>query len=80
MTFKNESVIIRKYLATDKKRKELVIKINLMNRIKTIITSFLFCSKIAKKVFEKNVEKVLTNEKRYSIMQIVPNKRNGKVH
>ena len=57
MTFKNESVIIWKYLATDKKWKELVMKINLMNRIKTIITSFLFCSKIVWNFFEKKQKK-----------------------
>ena len=49
-----------------------------MNRIKTLITSFLFCLKNGKKLFEKNVEKVLTNKKRYSIMQIVPYQKEWK--
>ena len=63
MTFKNESVIISKYLATDKKWKELVMKINLMNRIKTIITSFLFCSKIVWNFFEKSRKKYWQTKK-----------------
>ena len=63
MTFKDESVIIWKYLATDKKWKELVMKINLMNRIKTIITSFLFCSKIVWNFFEKSLKKYWQTKK-----------------
>ena len=63
MTFKDESVIIWKYLATDKKWKELVMKINLMNRIKTIITSFLFCSKIVWNFFEKSRKKYWQTKK-----------------
>ena len=63
MTFKDVSVIIRKYLATDKKWKELVMKINLMNRIKTIITSFLFCSKIVWNFFEKSRKKYWQTKK-----------------
>ena len=63
LTFKNESVIIWKYLATDKKWKELVMKINLMNRIKTIITSFLFCSKIVWNFFEKSRKKYWQTKK-----------------
>ena len=48
---------------------------NLKNKIKHDITSFLFCPKKAIKNFWKFVEKVLTNKKRYSIMQNVRTKK-----
>ena len=38
---------------------------------------FYFAQKRAKKVFLKNVEKVLTKKKRYSIIQNVPSKKQG---
>ena len=67
-----------KHQTIKEKTEELVIKNTTQKGIKTEITSFLFCSKKSKKVFWKNVEKVLTKKKRYSIIQIVPTKKEQK--
>ena len=58
------------------------MKLQTKKKKKQELLVFYFAQKKSKKVFLKNVEKVLTKKKRYSIIQNVPSKktRNNKVH
>ena len=80
LTKRNKNAIIKKYQADSKdktKNRRISNKITNKKKKKAGITSFLFCSKKSKKVFWKNVEKVLTKKKRYSIIQNVPRRKQG---
>ncbi len=78
LTKRNKNAIIKKYQADSKdktKNRRISNEITNKKEEKAEITSFLFCSKKSKKVFLKNVEKVLTKKKRYSIIQNVPRRK-----
>ena len=78
LTKRNKNAIIKKYQADSKKKtknRRISNEITNKKEEKAEITSFLFCSKKSEKVFQKNVEKVLTKKKRYSIIQNVPRRK-----
>ena len=78
LTKRNKNAIIKKYQADSKdktKNRRISNEITNKKEEKAEITSFLFCSKKSEKVFRKNVEKVLTKKKRYSIIQNVPRRK-----
>ena len=81
LTKRNKNAIIKKVPSRqqrqNKKTEELVMKLQTKKKKKQELLVFYFAQKKSKKVFLKNVEKVLTKKKRYSIIQNVPRRKQG---
>ena len=80
LTKRNKNAIIKKYQADSKdktKNRRISNEITNKKEEKQKLLVFYFAQKKSKKVFLKNVEKVLTKKKRYSIIQNVPRRKQG---